>query len=89
MSGEDSSSTAPGGSSPLGGGVGQLYLREGFYPRPLGGLPGGGGPLDGRNAGVNVNPVLQAKAPSSISESLKGTAPVIFDGNRKNTKQFI
>jgi hypothetical protein len=35
-----------------------------------------------------MNPVPQAGVLLSANGSLKGTAPAIFDGNRKNTKQF-
>jgi hypothetical protein len=89
-SGEDSSSAAPEGSGSSERGASQLYPRGGFYPGPLGGPPGGGGGLLGSgNTGVNANPVPQAGAPPSANGSLKGMALAIFDGNRKNTKQFI
>jgi hypothetical protein len=90
LSSEDSSSTASRGGGPLGRGASQPYPRGGFYPGPPGGLPGGGGGLLGSgNIGVNVNPALQAGAPLSMNGSLKGMALAIFNGNRKNTKQFM
>jgi hypothetical protein len=79
-----------GGGGPLSGHPGQPYLREGPYSGPPGGLPGGGGgPPMGGSGNQNVGPAPQASPQStSANGSLKGTVLTIFDGNRKNTKQF-
>jgi hypothetical protein len=92
--GEDGSGLAPGGAGPLPRRAGQPYLRGGWYPGPPAGPPGGRGPPGrgppgGGDAAPQVNPALPIGQPSPQGNgSLKGTTPTIFDGNRKNTRQF-
>jgi hypothetical protein len=86
--------------SALTGNLGQLYLQGGFCPRlpdgPSrvgGGLPeagGGGLPAAGKgDEEDDANPTLQENPLLlPMNGSLKGTTPVIFNGNRKNMKKF-
>ena len=89
QSGDDSEGFAPGGSGSLSGPPGQSYLRGGPYAGPPGGPPEGGGLLMGGRGNQNVGPPPQIGPQQAFANgSLKGTALTIFDGNRKNTKQF-
>jgi len=83
-------SAVPRGSSPASGTLSQLYPREGLYNDPSEGPPGGGGNPGGGSGDSHPNPLPQIRvlAPS-MNSSLKGTPPTIFDGNCKNTKQFM
>jgi hypothetical protein len=63
--------------------------RGGPYDDPLGGPLGGGGNPGGGNGEGHPNPPLQGRVPTLPTHgSLKGTPLAIFNGNRKNTKQF-
>jgi hypothetical protein len=88
-----------GGGSPLTGNPGQLYPQGGYHTRPMdgppgveeggpprvgdGGLPGSGGGGDDANLALQENSMLLP-----MNGSLKGTAPAIFGGNRKNMMKF-
>jgi hypothetical protein len=85
-----------GGGGPLPGDLGRYYPQGNPYPGPPagppggsgGGHPGGGG---GRPPGGGAGPPIALQGilpPLPANRSLKGTAPSIFDGNHKNTKQF-
>jgi hypothetical protein len=85
-----------GGGPPLED-PGRYYLQENPYSGPPagplggggGGHPGGGsGRPPGGGAGLPNMP-HGIPPPLPANGSLKGTAPSIFDGNHKNTKQFI
>ncbi|SRR5216683_5699680 len=77
-----------GGSSPPLGDLSRPPLRRDLLNGPSGGLLGGGDVLGGN--GVTGPQVLLRMGAllSTANGSLKGTMPVIFDGNWKNTKQF-
>jgi len=84
--------------SALIGNSGQLYLREGFCPGLPDGPPGvggglpradGGGPPGKGDGEDDANPTPQENPLLlPVNGSLKGTIPVIFNGNRKNMKKF-
>ena len=90
QSGDDGEGIPFGGGGPPSGHPSQPYPRGGPYSGPPGGPPGGGGgPPVGGGGNQNAGPAPQAGPQStSANGSLKGTVPTIFDGNRKNTKQF-
>src|SRR6266853_3441940 len=81
---ERSDGLEAGGGSPPFGNPGQ--------PNPQGGDPGdppGGPPSRGGGSRANQGLVHPAGSlPLPMNGGLKGTAPAIFDGNRKHTKQF-
>src|SRR6266851_1134657 len=78
-----------GSGSHLSGGLGQLYQRRGPYCGPLNEPPGGGGMPGGGGGDPDPGPPPQGRLPCPlVNGSLKGTAPAIFDGNRRNMKQF-
>src|SRR5216683_2107602 len=90
QSGDDGKGIMPGGGGPLSGHLGQLYSQGSPYSRLPGGPPGreGGLPMGG-GGNQDVGPPPPVGHPPTLANgSLKGTAPTIFDGNRKNTKQF-
>jgi len=90
QSGDDGEGIMPRGDGPPPGHPGQSYLRGSPYSRPPGGpLGGGGGPPMGGGGNQDAGPPPPVGHPPTLANgSLKGTAPTIFDGNRKNTKQF-
>jgi len=87
---DDGEGIMPRGDGPPSGHPGQSYLRGSPYSRPPGGpLGGGGGPPMGGGRNQDAGPPPPVGHPPTLANgSLKGTAPTIFDGNRKNTKQF-
>ena len=90
--GEEGHSFAYGGGGPPPGEPGQLHLGGGYGGLPNGLLGGsrGGGLGDSGGGGVNPNPLLHAGLQAPFANGgLKGTAPMIFNGNCKNTKQFM
>ncbi len=90
--GEGGRSFAYGGGGPPPEEPSQPHSGGG-YGGPLNGPPGGGGgggPGDSGGGGANPNPLLHAGLQAPFANGgLKGTAPIIFNGNRKNTKQFM
>ena len=90
--GEGGYGFAYGGRGPPSGEPSQLHSGGGYGGLPNG-LPGGGGGSglgDSGGGGANPNPLPHAgpQVPF-VNGRLKGTAPAIFDGNCKNTKQFM
>jgi hypothetical protein len=82
--------TLPRGSGLVPGSPSQPYLGRGPYDDPLGGPLGGGGNPGGGDGEGHLNPPPQGGALTPpMHSSLKGTPPAIFNGNCKNTKQFM
>ena len=83
-----------GGRGPLPQDSGQPHQGRGGHGGPPGSLPGGGGsssgaPGEGGGRGPNPLPVPPFRLPAPATNGgLKGTMPAIFNGNRKNTKQY-
>ena|SRR5216683_5890332 len=88
---EGSCSLAFGGGGPSPRELGQPHLGRGGHGGPPSGLPGEGGGSDipGGGGSGRSNPNSVPPFGSPINNGLKGTTPTIFDGNRKNTKQYM
>ena len=96
LGGERGDGLVFGGGGPPPGDLSRYYPQGNPYPglpaRPPGGggggHPGGG---SGRPPGGGAGPPIALQGILLLlpaNGSLKGTAPSIFDGNRKNMKQF-
>jgi hypothetical protein len=83
--GEGGCGFVSGGGSHPPQDLGQPHQGRGGHGRPPGRLPGGGG----SSRGLNLLPVPLFGPPvPTTNGGLKGTMPAIFNGNRKNTKQY-
>jgi hypothetical protein len=84
MGGYGGDGTLPRGSGLVPESPSQPYPGGGPYDNPLGGPLGGGGNQGGGNGEGHPNPPLQGRVLMlPMHGSLKGTPPVIFDGNCK------